>query len=296
MRKLKDIESLAQGQAGALASVVSTLLLYPLENIKTRMHGQTQENQHMRVRDVIIQVFQQEGVQGFYKGLTSLAIGNYISYGLYFYWYEYFKHIFKTDISQTFQVIKPSLCSSILTSIATNPFWVIQSQQTFSKDGLNFFHKTYSIVQNQGFQALFRGLQASLILTINPIIQFVLYEYLKRKFKYQENQAIVFFLAGAVSKAVATFVTYVFILYEIQKPYQIIRTRCHLSDKHKSYLIIFRELIKEEGLVGLFKGLSPKLVQSILNSGFLLMFQEQIYEIIKNMQKKKLKKLQKIQK
>lgn len=38
MNRLKDIESMAQGHAGAIAGLLSTLILYPLENIKTRMH------------------------------------------------------------------------------------------------------------------------------------------------------------------------------------------------------------------------------------------------------------------
>ena len=37
MDRLKDIESMAHGHAGALAGLFSTCLLYPLENIKTRM-------------------------------------------------------------------------------------------------------------------------------------------------------------------------------------------------------------------------------------------------------------------
>ena len=92
----------------------------------------------------------QEGWLGFFKGVTPLALGNYISYGVYFFWYlitiyryEYFKHLFKTDISNSFALIKPSLASAILTTFVTNPFWVVQSRMTVAKDDLNFFKKTY---------------------------------------------------------------------------------------------------------------------------------------------------------
>lgn len=39
--------------------------------------------------------------------------------------YEYFKHLFKTDISNSFALIKPSLASAILTTLVTNPFWMV---------------------------------------------------------------------------------------------------------------------------------------------------------------------------
>jgi len=37
------------------------------------------------------------------------------------------------------------------------------------------------MLKNEGFRSLFKGLSASLILVINPIIQFITYEFLKDK-------------------------------------------------------------------------------------------------------------------
>ncbi|CAK83725.1 unnamed protein product (macronuclear) [Paramecium tetraurelia] len=293
MDRLKDIESMAHGHAGALAGLFSTCLLYPLENIKTRMAASQQKE---AIQEVIIQVWDQEGVWGFFKGVTPLALGNYISYGVYFFWYEYFKHLFKTDIANSFDLIKPSLASAILTTFVTNPFWVVQSRMTVSKDNLNFFYKTKQIIEKEGWEALMKGLQASLILTINPIIQFVIYEAFKRRLQYVENQALVNFIGGAISKAISTILTY---------PYQLLRTKIHVKkNSSKSYFSAVEKILKNEGIQGLFKGLTPKLCQSVLNSAFLLMFYEKIYEIIKQgiiliiieilKYRKKLRKLQKL--
>ncbi|CAD8192321.1 unnamed protein product [Paramecium pentaurelia] len=270
MDRLKDIESMAHGHAGALAGLFSTCLLYPLENIKTRMAASQQKEV---IQEIIIKVWNEEGLQGFFKGVTPLALGNYISYGVYFFWYEYFKHLFKTDISNSFDLIKPSLASAILTTFVTNPFWVVQSRMTVCKDNLNFFQKTKKIIETEGLEALMKGLQASLILTINPIIQFVIYEAFKRRFQYVENQALINFIGGAISKAISTILTY---------PYQLLRTKTHIKkNSSKSYFSAAEKILKNEGIQGLFKGLTPKLCQSVLNSAFLLMFYEKIYEIIK---------------
>lgn len=53
MNRLKDIESMAHGNAGALASLFSTLLLYPLENIKIRMHENAGNSDHRPLLEVI---------------------------------------------------------------------------------------------------------------------------------------------------------------------------------------------------------------------------------------------------
>lgn len=241
---------MAHGNAGALAGLFSTLLLYPLENIKIRMHENAGNSDHRSLLEVIKKEYENEGVKGFYKGVSALALGNYISYGVYFFWYEYFKHVFKTDITNPFKIIQPSLCSAILTSLVTNPFWVIQSRMTFAKDGSNFFRTTVKMVQSEGVLSIFKGLEASLILTINPIIQFFVYESIKHKFAYSEYVSLVNFLAGGISKAIATVLTY---------PYQLIRTKCHLARGQLSYVEQIRVIVEKEGVQGLFAGLSPKL-------------------------------------
>jgi len=44
--------------------------------------------------ETIEKILEKEGIAGFYRGMTPLLIGNYISYGVYFFWY-YVMNIFK---------------------------------------------------------------------------------------------------------------------------------------------------------------------------------------------------------
>jgi len=66
--------------------------------------------------------------------------------------------------------------------------------------------------------AFWKGILASLILVSNPIIQFVIYEWLKRRASKngKEVSSIVIFMIGAISKIVATIFTY---------PYTLLRAR-----------------------------------------------------------------------
>jgi adenine nucleotide transporter 17 len=83
------------------------------------------------------------------------------------------------------------------------------------------------------------------------------------------------FLIGAISKIIATFCTY---------PYTLLRTRQQIKTGKKGESLgwVFREILEKEGFKGVFKGLTPKLIQTTLNSALLLMIYEKIRaELIK---------------
>jgi hypothetical protein len=70
--------------------------MYPLTTIRTRI----QQNQYVNdpfeqkykgVKDVITRTWREEGVRGFYKGLTSNIIKGVPQKGIYFYAYELIK-------------------------------------------------------------------------------------------------------------------------------------------------------------------------------------------------------------
>jgi adenine nucleotide transporter 17 len=124
--------------------------------------------------------------------------------------------------------------------------------------------------------ALWKGLSSSLILVSNPIIQFVIYEQLKKTLSIDKNLAwhdLIIFLIGALSKMISTLCTY---------PITVIRTKQHISVQKSKWSKIVKNIIKNEGVKGLFKGIEPKLVQTVLNSALLLMLFERIRQILLN--------------
>ena len=79
------------------------------------------------------------------------------------------------------KLIKIACFSGVITSTIVNPFWVMHSKMTNNKKNRDFMEIFRKLMKNHGFKALFKGLSASLILVINPIIQFSIYEILKKK-------------------------------------------------------------------------------------------------------------------
>lgn len=107
------------------------------------------------------------------------------------------------------------------TSLSTNPIWVINTRQTVKKSSMeegssakpapsSFFATAKAIIKEEGFQGFFRGIIPALILVVNPIIQYTVFEQLKAKLS--ETKAALtsldFFLLGAISKLAATGSTY----------------------------------------------------------------------------------------
>lgn len=79
------------------------------------------------------------------------------------------------------------------------------------------------------------------------------------------------FLFGAISKAIATILTF---------PYQVIRTNIQL-EKDKQFKEIFSLIYKKNGIPGYFRGLTPKLTQTVINSAVMLMIYEKILLMVK---------------
>nr|XP_004039368.1 mitochondrial carrier protein, putative [Ichthyophthirius multifiliis]EGR34064.1 mitochondrial carrier protein, putative [Ichthyophthirius multifiliis] len=263
----KNLEIFIHGWSGAIAGAVSTLMLYPMENLKTRLQT---NKQNKSMYQIVKQVYKNEDIIGFYKGMTPMLIGNFISYGIYFFWYQFFKDLMKIQNGDNVGYLKASFLSGIITTIGTNPFWVVQTRMILGHE--NFIQTVEKMFKNEGINSLFRGLSASLILVINPIIQFIAYEYLKARLSQSQiikSKFLLFFICGAISKAIATFITY---------PYQVIRTFQHI-DKNKKFLSIsdiLKSIYQQQGFSGFFKGLTPKLQQTVLNSAFMLAFYEKI--------------------
>jgi len=185
-------------------------------------------------------------------------------------------------------------------------------------DGM--FHCLYTIYKQEGLSTLWKGTFTSIILSLNPAIQLAAYEMLKRHHlivrngsrvvwwivstiiyhargstgSSQENDAVVnstdgsameHFINALLSKFVATLITY---------PIQLIQTRQRWSKtpdnnttKPKPTRWVgaatihdLTEIIQQHGLLGLYRGLESKLMQTCLNSALMFVAYEELVELL----------------
>lgn len=102
--------------------------------------------------------------------------------------------------------------------------------------------------------ALFAGVLPALVLVINPILQYTIFEQLKNVLeKRKKVQPLDVFFLGAIGKLMATGITY---------PYITVKSRMHVASNKEGegegMMGSLRKCIREEGRGGLYKGLSPR--------------------------------------
>jgi len=225
-----------------------------------------------------------------------------VTNGVYYYFYERSREIILRIRSGSKALSTPEsiligLIAGSATTIISNPIWVVQttqavqtpSGQTAAPERLGFFDTVRSILTKDGPGAFWRGIGPALVLVVNPIIQYTVFEQLKNflvttrtaRFRAITRAAVLsdwdFFFLGAISKLVATGLTY---------PYIVVKSRLQAGSanaaKYRSSLDGLLTILREEGIEGLYKGISSKLLQSVLTAAILFAGQRRIFELSKS--------------
>lgn len=188
--------------------------------------------------------------------------------------YEFSKASFQRSTNKRYLSTIESMAAGALagsaTVLLTNPIWVVNTRMTArqsqasddslpTKEGealqkekvpgtIGTFMK---IVREDGFMRLFAGVLPALVLVLNPILQYTVYERLKQMLeKRRKVGATDSFLLGALGKLAATSITY---------PYITVKSRAHVatgSGRQEGMVASLRRIVKEEGVSGLYGGKS----------------------------------------
>lgn len=145
------------------------------------------------------------------------------------------------------------------------------------------------VYSEYGLGGFWNGVAASLVMVINPTIQYAFYEWLvaargrvKKKNSGANSRlsAGEVFLLSAIAKAGATVLTY---------PLLTVKTRmmsARKSDEHMQYTSVFdaiTQIATKEGLAGYYRGIKTKIVQSVLAAALLFMCKEKITDFTRDL-------------
>jgi hypothetical protein len=173
--------------------VLAALLFYPLENLRVRLQaGKLKEEKasptDLEKRKTSLQLLRKlinkEGLSSFYRGLQMALIGTVASYGSYFFCYRMWKNILLALIKRKrltpMHISLITFLSGSTSTVFANPFWFINTRMTIDKEkakmGISAVVK--QVYEKEGLQAFFKGVLPNLVLVLNPIINFVVYEAL----------------------------------------------------------------------------------------------------------------------
>ncbi|KAJ0259496.1 Peroxisomal nicotinamide adenine dinucleotide carrier [Hirschfeldia incana] len=193
--------------------------------------------------------------------------------------------------------------------LMTNPIWVIVTRMQTHRKMLPKDQKTVSesppseieealvpveprpygtfntirdVYDESGVIGFWKGVIPTLIMVSNPSMQFMLYETMltklkkKRALKGSNNvTAWETFLLGAVAKLGATVTTYPLLVVKSRLQAKQVTTG-DIRHQYKGTLDAILKMIKYEGLYGFYKGMSTKIVQSVLAAAVLFMIKEEL--------------------
>ncbi|KAK8959884.1 Peroxisomal adenine nucleotide carrier 1 [Platanthera guangdongensis] len=306
-----NFESLSEAASGAVGALVSTTVLYPLDTCKTKFQADGGSHGQLKYRnfsDVLFEAISKGQILSLYQGLGTKNLQSVIAQFVYFYGYSYFKRLYVVksgvkSIGTTMNLVIAAIAGAC-TAIVTQPLDTAASRMQTCAFGKS--KGLWETLTNGSWTEAFDGLSISLVLTSNPAIQVLLclfknlieiwvqytvFDQLKQRLmKKQQSKksasgsspeslsAFSAFLLGAISKSLATIITYPLIRCKV-----MIQASDHEDGpgkpKPKSQKTIpgvLSSIWKEEGVPGFFKGLQAQILKTVLSSALLLMIKEKI--------------------
>ena len=263
----------------------------PLLNMIRRTHRQEKKNRKRLNRStwmVIKEVIDNEGATGFYKGLGSGLLGMGAAWGTYYYWYNVLQH-YALRFTNTTHVDELSILTNLAVGtgagscacIVTNPLWVINTRVKLKKGpNQGMLMELYLLFRDEGIRGAMQGVVPALVLVSNPAIQFMSAEWMKTflassimtQYTRATLPSFVHFWVGAVSKAIATVLTY---------PYQVVKTKMQQkSNSDDSIKSCFLKILSEDGAQGFFRGVHLKIGQTVVTSAAMFAIYDALLKLL----------------
>ncbi|OBZ86239.1 Peroxisomal adenine nucleotide transporter 1 [Choanephora cucurbitarum] len=276
--------------AGSASAMFALTLIYPLDIIKTRIQVQTKresdEDEHYTsVMDGIQQIMQKEGLSGLYAGLGSSLIGTASTNFTYFYCYSFLRENYNRRYNPRGGTLSTALelvlgaAAGALTTLITTPVSVITTrQQTLpANERQGVLETCQSIIKEEGVQGLWRGIQPSLLLCVNPAITYGSFEKIKQIVTQVLKLPLtpgVNFLVGALSKTLATVITYPYIMAKVRLQWKPSKEMKDKIVAYKGSVDVLTRVLKTEGFFGWYKGMSTQITKAVLSQALLFMMKD----------------------
>lgn len=298
--------------AGGLGGMCGAVFTCPFDVVKTRLQSSVYHDlysskvgtgikggaQMSMARNVLTHfketclilhsVYKVEGPRALFKGLGPSLVGVIPARSINFFTYGYSKDLLKqldyfNGEESSLLHLLAGINAGIVTSTATNPIWLIKTRlqldKATTKEYKNSIDCIRKIVKTEGVFAMYRGLSASYLGSVESTLQWILYEQMKSMIKLRserhaqegnirtsfDDAADWFARSGAAgfAKLIASLITY---------PHEVVRTRLRQAPtekgkpKYTGLIQCFKLIIKEEGLASMYGGLTPHLMRTVPNS------------------------------
>ncbi|PSN39434.1 Peroxisomal membrane protein PMP34 [Blattella germanica] len=216
--------------------------------------------------------------RGMVPVLESLCASNFV----YFYTFHGLKALRTTSADQSAgRDLLLASVAGIINVLTTTPLWVVNTRlkmkgvscktghghsgaSNVANQYNGLFDGLVKMARQEGVSSLWNGTLPSLLLVSNPAIQFMTYEAIKRRLHavYGERHlsGLVYFFVGAAAKAHG-------------------HSYDQLPQDAGTVQMLFY-ILKRYGIVGLYKGMEAKLLQTILTAALMFAAYEKIASFV----------------
>lgn len=292
---LEPLSPFGDALAGSLGAVFANAVVYPLDIVKTRIQVQKRkdvkeetgdgaehsidgEHYHGPL-DAMRKMIKKEGITGLYSGIAGGLVGTASQNFAYFYWYTFVRDAYTARVPtiNTAMELVLGAVAGALSTIFTIPISVCTTRQQTASAARRrtLFGTVQEVVEEDGITGLWRGLRPSLILCVNPAITYGLFQILKKRIvgeaKLTPGQA---FAVGAMSKTVATVVTYPYIMAKVRMQHKHEDPVLALAQKDLTAIGILTKIAQEDGFLGLYKGIDTQITKAVMTQAILFYFRE----------------------
>ncbi|KAB5559793.1 mitochondrial carrier domain-containing protein [Coniochaeta sp. 2T2.1] len=250
-----------------------------------------------------------EGIRGLFRGLGPNLIGVVPARSINFFTYGNGKnliaHYFNNGEENAWVHLGAATVAGVVTSTATNPIWLIKTRLQLDKSTAahsggvakrqykNSLDCIQQVVRKEGFRSLYKGMSASYLGVTESSLQWVLYEQLKGSLARREQRIEASgrekttwdhtidwtgkFLSAGSAKLFAAVLTY---------PHEVARTRLRQAPpegaprKYTGLIQCFKVVFKEEGMIGLYGGMTPHLMRTVPSAAIMFGMYEGILRLL----------------
>ncbi|XP_021859791.1 folate transporter 1, chloroplastic isoform X4 [Spinacia oleracea] len=251
--------------AGAVAGFTTVAIMHPLDVVRTRFQVNDGRISNLpsykNTPNALFTIARSEGLRGLYAGFYPAVLGSSISWGLFFFFYSRAKERYSRDEKDN---LSPGLHLAAADALRT-------------------------ILKEEGWTALYRGIWPSLFLVSHGAIQFTAYEELRKvlvEFKSEGAKSkgaevlnsLDYTFLGASSKVAAILFTY---------PIQVIRSRLQQRPntdgvpRYADSFHVVRETARFEGVRGFYKGITANLLKNVPASAVTFVVYENVLKVFK---------------
>ncbi|KAF2803352.1 mitochondrial carrier [Mytilinidion resinicola] len=329
------LPALGHALSGAAGTAISKLLIYPLDLVITRLQVQAQfqdpstptptSADYTSLLDAATKIYNNEGgIAAFYSGVVPDTAKSVADSFLFFLAYNYLRSRRLTSrgsartlpaldeiavgmLAGAFSKLWTTPVQNIVTRKQTAAMVASQDPMATASPDLSLRDIALQIRHEKGLQGFWSGYSASLVLTLNPAVTFLLHKILLRalvpRARREDPGARVTFLVAALSKSVASAVTY---------PFSLAKTRAQVSRQAPSEAVgqtsesekkvvkegealiaakakrarqrtVFSTILrvaKTEGVAALYHGLGAEMLKGFFSHGLTMLMKDRIHGVI----------------